>query len=69
MTKYAIKHTKDDTTTILEIFESKDAAINAGTEYRKQYTREQGLISCISADFDENNNMVGNSYRLLESWC
>lgn len=69
MTKYAIKLTKDDTTTILEIFESKDAAINAGAEYRKQYTREQGLISCISADFDENNNMVGNSYRLLESWC
>lgn len=69
MTKYAIKLTKDDTITILAIFESKDAAINSGAEYRKQYTREQGLISCISAAFDENNNMVGNSYRLLASWC
>lgn len=69
MTKYAIKFTKDNTIKILAIFESKDAAMNVGAEYRKQYTREQGLISCISADFDENNNMVGNSYRLLESWC
>ena len=68
MTKYAIKLTKDDTGTILAIFESKEAAINAGAEYRKQYPREQGLISCISADFDESNNMVGNSYRLLEAW-
>lgn len=69
MTKYAIKLTKDDTITILAIFESKAAAMNAGAEYRKQYTREQGLVSCISADFDKNNNMVGNSYRLLASWC
>lgn len=68
MTKYAIKLTKDDTSTILAIFETKDVAMKAGAEYRKEYTREQGLISCISADFDESNNMVGNSYRLLESW-
>ena len=68
MTKYAIKLTKDDISTILAIFESRDSALNAGAEYRKQYTREQGLISCISAVFDESNNIVGNSYRLLESW-
>ena len=68
MKKYAIELTKGDNEIILETFESKEQAMAAGEGYRKKYTREQGLLSCILADFDEENNMIGNNYRLFHSW-
>lgn len=27
-----------------------------------------GTASCISADFDENDNMLGNQYKLYHTW-
>ncbi len=68
MEKFAIKLVKDDNSTILETFEDKDVALAAGAKYRKKYTREQGLISCIQAEFDENGNMVGGKYKLVDAW-
>ena len=68
MEKYAIKLVKDDDNTILELFASKEEALAAGVKYRERYTREQGLISCIKAEFDDDNNIVGNRYKLINSW-
>ncbi len=66
--KYAIKLVKGDSNTILETFASKEEALAAGAKYRKKYTREQGLISCIQAEFDENGNIVGGKYKLVDAW-
>lgn len=68
MMKYAIKLTKGDNYKILETFDTKDAAMIAGAEYRKQYSRDSGLLSCIEAEFDDQGNMVGTTYKLHESF-
>ena len=68
MEKYAIKLVKDDNNTILETFTSKDEALAAGSRYRAKFTREQGLISCVQAEFDEEDRIVGNRYELIDTW-
>lgn len=68
MKKFAIELTKGNEETILALFDTKEEAMAAGEQYRKQYSREQGLINCILAEFDEKGNMVGNSYHLYHSW-
>lgn len=68
MKKFAIELTKGDDEIILALFDTKEEAMAAGEQYCKQYSREQGLVSCIFADFDEKGNRVGNSYRLYHSW-
>lgn len=64
MRKYAIKLTHGDTVRILQVFDDKPAAMAAGTEYRKTISRDAGLLACIEADFDENNQMIGTGYKL-----
>lgn len=68
MEKFAIKLVKGDDSKILETFTNKQEALAAGIKYRAEYTREQGLISCIQAEFDESNNIVGNKYKLIDAW-
>lgn len=68
MKKFAITLTHGNDKTILALFDTKEEAMAAGEQYRKKFTREQGLVSCILADFDERENMVGNSYHLYHSW-
>lgn len=68
MMKYAIKLVKDNDSTILEVFDTEAEAMAAGVKYRAKFTREQGLISCIKAEFDDNNNIIGNRYSLVEAW-
>ena len=68
MKKFAITLTKGDETTVLETFDSKEAALAAGPEYRKKYAREEGFISCELRDFDENGNMDKSKWRLYDGW-
>ena len=64
MRKFAIKLTKNDDVTILEVFDDKPAAMAASREYRKTISRDAGLLGLIEADFDKNNQMIGTSYKL-----
>ena len=66
MKKFAIKITKGDDYRILFINENKDVVMSKGYEFRQNHPREEGLLSCIEADFDENGNMSGYGYRLHE---
>lgn len=68
MLKYAICLTKDNNRTILQTHEKEVDAMAAGEQLRKRYSRDKGLLSCILADFDTNNVMQGQSYRLFHSW-
>lgn len=68
MKKFAIKITKGDDVTILGVRETKEEAMQLGAELRKQHIRDEGLMTCIEADFDENDQMIGNSYKLHEAF-
>ena len=66
MKRYAVKLTKDDNVTILGVRDTRIEAMELGAELRKQYSRDEGLLACIEAEFDENDRIVGGGYRLLE---
>ena len=64
MKKFAIKLTKGDDVTILCVKDTKDEAMKMGEAFKKQYSRESGLLACIEADFYDKNQMTGGNYRL-----
>lgn len=66
MKKYAVKLTRGDDVKILAVYDDKATAMAAGTEYRKTIPRDKGLLSLILAEFNDDGNMVGNAYQLLE---
>lgn len=66
MKKFAIKLTKGDNVTILCVKDTKDEVMKMGEAFKKQYSRESGLLACIEADFDKNNQMIGIGYKLHE---
>lgn len=66
MKKYAIKLTHNDDVTILTVCNTKQEALDQGTALRKQYSRDAGLLALIEADFDENDQLIGNGYKLHE---
>lgn len=66
MRKYAIKVTFGDNVTILCVKDTKDEAMKMGEAFKKQYSRESGLLACIEADFDDKNQMIGTGYKLHE---
>lgn len=68
MTKFAIEHVKENDVTVLEVFTSKDDALKAGAVYRKMYSHNDGIISCIEAEFDSRRRRSGNSFKLYEVW-
>lgn len=67
MKKFAIKLTHGDDVKILAVYDDKPAAMAAGAEYRKIVSRDKGLLSLIEGEFDDDGNMVGNAYRLLDA--
>lgn len=68
MIKFAVTITKGDNRKILEICDTKDEAMEKGEKHRKSLTMDSGILSCISADFDENNNRTDKKYNLIHSW-
>ena len=68
MIKFAIKLTHGDDIKILGVRETKDEAMKLGADLRKQYSRDKGLLACIEADFDENDQMIRAAYKLHETF-
>lgn len=66
MKKFAIKLTKGNDVTILCVKDTKEEAMGMGEAFKKQYSRESGLLACIEADFDDKNQMIGTGYKLHE---
>lgn len=48
--------------------DSKEEAMLLGNEMTHQYKNDDGVISCILIDVDDNGNQIGNSYQLLHTW-
>ena len=66
--KYAITLTKEDTKTVLYVSETKEDAMAFGDKKSGEFTHNDGVLSCISAEFDGDNHIIGNKYSLLHSW-
>ena len=66
MKRFAIKLTHGDDVTIPGVRDTKAEAKELGVVLRKQYSRDAGLLALIEADFDENDRMIGNGYKLYE---
>ena len=66
--KYAITITKENTKMVLYVSENKDDAMSFGNEKCNELTRNDGVLSCISAEFDADNHIIGNKYSLLHTW-
>jgi hypothetical protein len=64
---YAITLTKKNKRNILRIFDEKEKAIEYGKKLYES-TALLGTLTCIEADFDEEENIVGGKYRLLHTW-
>ncbi len=68
MGRFAIELIKGDDRTFLEAFDTKEAAFAAGRAYRQKYSPRQGLIGCICAELDENNQADFNYFRICQTW-
>lgn len=68
MRKFAIKITKGNNVKIISTHKTKDEAISAGEKVNVESKKNDGTVSCICADFDEDDNMIGNKYWLYKSW-
>lgn len=67
MRKFAITITKTSRK-VVKTFEKQEDAMKYGNEVAGKTTSAEGTVSCISADFDEEDNMIGNQYRLFHTW-
>lgn len=68
MFKWAIEKFKDNGAKIIGTYGSKEEALAAGEAYNKTLTERGVMLSCIYTEFDENDNVISNKYRLYEVW-
>lgn len=66
--KYAITLTKGNDEKILYLSDSKEDAIAYGDKKYNELMKNDGILCCIKAEFDENNNRIGNRCLLFHSW-
>ena len=66
--RFAVTHIVGNEETIIKTFpeEEKQKAIEYGREIAKGNT--SGIIACIKALFDENNNRADNKCWIFEVW-
>ena len=67
MNKFAITITKSSRK-VVKTFERQEDAIKFGEEVAARTSGAEGTVSCISADFDENDKMLDNKYKLYHTW-
>mgnify|MGYP004572373635 CR=1 FL=1 len=65
---FAITLLKENSRTVLYICDSKEKAIKKGDELIQTLSRDSGILSCIQADFDDNNNILNGRYKIFKSW-
>lgn len=68
MEKFAVDLTHGDESKILGVYETKEEALAAGLNFRQQYSSADGVVSCIKAKFDENNQMIGKDYIFYKAF-
>lgn len=67
MNKFAITITRSSRR-VVKTFEKRDEAMAFGDEFAKRTPSAEGTVSCIGADFDAEDNIIGNQYKLYHTW-
>ncbi len=65
---FALTLTHGNDRKVLSVSVSKDEILNEGNKVFKTLSGGSGTLSCIEAEFDEDNNIIGNKYKLHETW-
>ena len=65
MKKYAVMETRGNETRILEVCQTKEAALRSKRLLKQKYGSQDVRIDAIWGDFDENGKLTMNRYRLL----
>lgn len=68
MSKFAVTLTKGNDRKVLYICDDKNEALNKGNEILPTLMNSSGTLSCIQAEFDADNNIIGGKYKLIDSW-
>lgn len=65
---FALTLTHRNDRKILRVSNSKDEILAEGDKVFKTLSNNDGTLSCIEADFDKDNNIIDNMYKLFKSW-
>ncbi len=65
MKKYGVMETQGNETRILEVCETREAALRAKRFLKERSSGQDVQIDAIYADFDESGKLTMNRYRLL----
>lgn len=65
---FALTLTHGNDRKVLNVSISKDEILNEGNKVFKTLPGDSGTLSCIEAEFDNGNNIIGNKYKLHETW-
>lgn len=68
MKKFAVEITKGNTETVIAVRDTKEEAKAFGDEYFKTMSRDQGILTLFSGEFDEDNQRVDMSERVHHIW-
>lgn len=68
MQKFAICIVKDNDQKIVSTHMTKDEAIKNGNTINSQLPKGAGVVSCIFGEFDDNDNLIGNKYKIHKTW-
>ena len=68
MIKFALELINGDERTLLKTYSTKEDALAAGPVYRQCYSPRQGLIGCISSEFDQSDQRISSAYRIHGAW-
>ncbi len=68
MMKFAFETVKDDVVRVLTVYNSKPEAMEHADAIKKAFAQYEGLLTLISADYDEDNNHTDNKCRVYEVW-
>ena len=65
MKKYGVIETKGDESRVLEVCETREAALRAKRLLKEKCSGQDVQLDAIYGDFDENGRLTMNRYRLL----
>ncbi len=68
MIKFGIEVTKGNIETLIRTFDDHGEAMIFGNNYFAQMKKEDGILTCFSAEFDENNNKLSNVEKVYHVW-
>lgn len=68
MEKFAIILTKDNNQKVISTHATKEDALKAGEIYNGTLTKNAGVVSCVLADVDADNNIASGKMQILKAW-